>query len=184
MIPAKIEIPESEIHQILSNSRRRMVLRCLSESGGVISLKELSTRIAEAESGESPPPSNVRKAVYVALHQTHLPKLDDKGLIEYDRTTNQVELLGAGRDVHLFLESIAKNGATRGVLYRNVSIVALVVIIAALAEVPVISLIGPIVWATLFLGLFVLSVVYGFWKHRQFAVQRLLRLPHRIRHRL
>jgi DNA-binding transcriptional ArsR family regulator len=177
MMQPKIDIPEEEIHQILSNTRRRKVLRYLSESGGSLSLRDLSQQIAEVESGESPPPSDARKAVYVALHQTHLPALDDKGLVEYDRPSKRVRLLDTGRDIHRYMEVVARYGISRANLYRNAGIVALATVVAALAGVPVVSRVDPILWATLFLALFVLSAVYQAWKHRRVPLQGLLRNP-------
>ena len=177
MIRSKIEIPEEEIHQILSNARRRKVLRYLSESGGSLSLRDLSQQIAETESGESPPPRDARKAVYVALHQTHLPALDEKSLVEYDRTSKRVELLEAGRDIDLYMEVVTRYGISRASLYRNASIVALATVVAALAGVPVVSWVAPILWATLFLGLFVLSAAYQAWKRRRIPFRGLLRNP-------
>jgi hypothetical protein len=177
MLSTEMEITEGEIHQILSNSRRRRVLRYLSENGGISSLQDLSQQVAEAEAGESPPSENARKAVYVALHQTHLPTLDDKGLIAYDRPSKQVELLDAGRDLYQYMEMIATHGITRATFYRNLSVVALVTIIAAMIGVPVISWIAPIKWATLFLAVFVALTVYQFWKRRPIYVRRLFRKP-------
>ena len=70
------ELEAVEIHDVLSNERRQMVLDRLRESGGTMSARDLSEYIAERETGESPPPRNIRQSAYVSLHQTHLPKLD------------------------------------------------------------------------------------------------------------
>jgi len=42
------------------------------------------------ETGESPPPCEARKSVYVTLHQNHLSKLEDAGIVRYD--SNEVEV--------------------------------------------------------------------------------------------
>jgi len=168
-------VPEKEIYQILSNARRRKTLEYLGEAEGTIDVPELSERIAEAESGESPPPKNVRKAVYVSLHQTHLPMLDDKGLIEYDRTEKEVRLLDAGRDVRLYMETTAGRGMTWAGIYLALSVVALLVVVAAIVDAPVVGRVEPILWASTFLGVFGAATAYQLWNGRRISLGQLFR---------
>lgn len=55
-----------------------------------MTVRDLSERIAEMETGESPPPCEARKSVYVTLHQNHLSKLEEAGIIRRD--SNEVEV--------------------------------------------------------------------------------------------
>jgi hypothetical protein len=82
----------AEIHDVLRNDRRRMVLERLWSNGGTEAVRDLAEEIAAAESGERPPPQNVRQSVYISLHQTHLPKLDELDIAEYDADDKQVHL--------------------------------------------------------------------------------------------
>ena len=79
---AESQLAPVEIHDVLSNERRQKVLELLRDNGhdGSMTARELSERIAEHETGESPPPRNIRQSAYVSLHQTHLPKLDERVL--------------------------------------------------------------------------------------------------------
>lgn len=77
-------LEECDIHEALSNDRRREVIRYVNYIKGPVDISDVSEYIAEMESGRSPPPTNLRKSVYVSLHQTHLPKLDDLGVVEYE----------------------------------------------------------------------------------------------------
>jgi hypothetical protein len=91
----------TEVHEILSNERRQAVIEALVEDGP-LELSELAERIGAIEAGESPPPRDQRQSVYVSLHQTHLPKLDDYGVVTYDLTSKEVALAaGAGPVVDL-----------------------------------------------------------------------------------
>lgn len=74
-------LPEVDVYHVLSNARRREALAELWAQPEALSLRELSERIATTESGESPAPRALRESVYNALHQTHLPKMDDLGLV-------------------------------------------------------------------------------------------------------
>ncbi len=84
------ELDESTVHDVLRNERRRAVIERLRRNGERLDLRTVSERIAAEESGESPPPRNHRQSVYVSLHQTHLPKLDRLGIVDYDRSSKRI----------------------------------------------------------------------------------------------
>jgi hypothetical protein len=89
-------LDETEIHDVLSNERRRRVLVHLHERAPQ-ELSVLAEEIAAEETEQRPPPRNKRNSVYITLHQTHLPKLDDLGIVEYDDRKKTVAL-GARAD--------------------------------------------------------------------------------------
>jgi hypothetical protein len=168
-------LPECQIHQILSNPRRRAILQHLgSSSSGVITVRALSESIAAAEAGESPAPRNVRESVYTSLHQTHLPKLDALGVIEYDRDHREIRVLDRARDVDRYMDVVTGAGVTWGEYYLGLGVFSLVMVVTALAGVPGISLIDPLLWASGALATFALSAVYQLWSDR-WAILRLLR---------
>lgn len=90
---------------LLSNRRRRDVLYRLSEAE-VTSVDSLAATIAarEASVPAEQLPEDDRKRVQVDLYHTHLPKLADRGLIEYDARSGTVRW-SAATDV---LESLLK----------------------------------------------------------------------------
>lgn len=92
MSEEKPTLEEGEIHDILRNDRRREVIEFLFEHDRRTTIRELSEHIAAIESGEDPPPRNVRQSVYVSLHQTHLPKLEGLGVVDYDTDSKDIEL--------------------------------------------------------------------------------------------
>ncbi|WP_439026232.1 DUF7344 domain-containing protein [Haloarchaeobius sp. DT45] len=159
-------LQECDIHQILSNPRRRETLRVLNQTAGTITLRELSELIATVESGEEPAPRNVREAVYISLHQTHLPRLDELGILEYDSGRKNVELLDGARDVNIYMEVVTPHGITWAEFYRGLGAVGLCTVVAALADVPGVAMIDPLLWASGFLTLFAGSTTYQLWKHR------------------
>ena len=83
-------VSSTEIHDILRNERRGRAIECLLEADGSLSVRELSERVAEMETGESPPPCDARKSVYVTLHQNHLSKLEEAGVVRCD--SNEVSV--------------------------------------------------------------------------------------------
>lgn len=76
-----------EIFEILRNQRRRWVLRYVEAADGDVRLGELAEEIPAYENGKdaSEITSQERKRVYVGLHQSHLPKMDDMNTISYDK---------------------------------------------------------------------------------------------------
>jgi hypothetical protein len=135
---ATAEFRSTEIHSLLSNERRQHVIEFLRMAGGTISTGELAQRIAVAETGESPPPRNIVKSVDVALHQTHLPKLDDAELVAYHTDSMTVELLERGEEVGVYMETVKRPAIAWSEYYLGLSVLGLLAIIAA--EVGVLGL--------------------------------------------
>jgi hypothetical protein len=94
------------IFMILRSSRRRLILHYLEESEGTRTRGELARYVAAAEEGVemSQVTTTDRKRVYVSLHQTHLPTMDDVGIIDYDKDRGTVELREANaREFYQYL---------------------------------------------------------------------------------
>lgn len=170
-------LSEGEIYEVLANRRRRETLRNLSDArdGGPISLQELSERIAAQETGESPPPRTTRESVYNSLHQTHLPKLEELGVVVYDRDAREVGLHDRARDVNRYMEVRTDRGFTWSEIYRTIGVAGLTVVVAALADVSPVDWIDPLLWASGFLLAFVVATSYQLWTNRGYVVQALRR---------
>lgn len=92
-------LPDEDKHHLLSNSRRRAVLERVLRSDEPVSLRDLSEEIATEEADETPPPSNLRRSVYISLHQNHLPRLDKQGVITYE---TDGKMIAAGPNAYEF----------------------------------------------------------------------------------
>lgn len=154
------ELAAIDIHDVLSNERRKMVLEFLRENGGKMSARELSERIAEIETGESPPPRNIRQSAYVSLHQTHLPKLDELDIVDYEADSKDVYLNDRADEVSVYMETVPKFGLAWSEYYVGISILAVLTLFAAEYGVPLIAAIGSVTWAFLFFGLVAVSATY------------------------
>ena len=153
-------LDETVIHDVLSNERRRALISLLAEDGHPHTVRELSERIAEQESGETPAPRDVRQSVYVSLQQTHLPKLDRIGIVEQEEGTNAVSLAEHADDVTVYLEFVPRYGLAWSEYYLAVGLLGLLVGIAATVGVPVLSEVSVATWGISFLVVIVLSAVY------------------------
>lgn len=79
-------LQESDIYELVSNSRRRRVLAVLQEEDREVFVRELAEHVAAAETEESVETLRTqdRRRVETALRQFHLPKMAKKGVIDYD----------------------------------------------------------------------------------------------------
>lgn len=100
------ELPREAVFDILSNRRRRYVLRCLRDRDDPVSIRELSETIASWENDCDVPAvePKQRKRVYTALHQTHLPKMVQAGVAVYDSDRGLVELTPLADDLEAYLD--------------------------------------------------------------------------------
>lgn len=155
-------IPETDIHFVLSNPRRRETLRYLARNAGPTTVRDLSEYIASSETGHIPAPRRSRETVYVSLIQTHLPALQELEIVEYDQTTKEVTTLEASRNYRVYMEVVTRFGITWDEYYRYLGVLGLMLVVAVEAGVPLIAAVDVLVWATLFLAVFAISTLYQF----------------------
>lgn len=88
------ELSEDVVFDIMSNRRRRFVLRYLHQNGSPAQLTDIATELAAVESGTSPEQvdKRARKRAYVSLYQTHVPRLAEEGIVRYDEEAGEISL--------------------------------------------------------------------------------------------
>lgn len=167
-------IDRQEVDEILRNDRRRATIEVLREKVGPVSLRSLSEAIAEREAEESPPPRNVRESVYNSLHQTHLPKLDERDVVEYDRDRKTVRLEEGAREVYVHMEVVNRYGITWADYYRSLAVLALIAIVGTGLGAPFLASVEPLFIASFFLAVFAISTARQLWVNRWLYLQALL----------
>lgn len=88
-----ISLPQETVYSLLGNKRRKHALTVLSQVGEIDRV-ELSEEVASIEYDKPAADlySQERKRVIISLYQCHLPKLDDAGVVEWDRESETVSL--------------------------------------------------------------------------------------------
>lgn len=107
---------QDDAFDILSNGRRRFVLYYLREADEPVELGELAGELAAWENETTPSEltKQQRKRVYVSLYQTHIQKLADAGVIEYDQDTGMVRLADGSAQIGEYLSvGTEEDGRTR-----------------------------------------------------------------------
>lgn len=102
------DLPSDEQFDLLSNGRRRLVVRYLAEVESETTLDELATTVGAAERGSTTTELSAeqRKRIYVSLYQIHLPKLADSEVVEYDPDTGSVSATDRVTTLHELLQRL------------------------------------------------------------------------------
>jgi fibronectin type 3 domain-containing protein len=95
------------VFDILSNSRRREVIKCLHDRDGSVDVRSLVNEVAAAENDVEVASVTYeqRKRVYTTLHQSHLPKLVQGGFLERDGDQVQLTENAERLKAHIELEA-------------------------------------------------------------------------------
>ena len=86
-------LEKDDIFHILQNQRRRDSLRYLKKADDTVRMRDLAEQVAawEHDTTLQALTSDERQRVYIALYQSHLPKLDEEGIINYNQSRGIVE---------------------------------------------------------------------------------------------
>ena len=126
------------IFELLKNRRRREVLAYLLEAEETVTLGELAEQIAawENDTDVNALSSDQRKRVYVALYQTHLPKMDDAGIVEYDQDRGLISLADNADLLMMYLDTDNHKQDRWDRWYAGLSVVGAAFVGAAVLEIP------------------------------------------------
>lgn len=114
-LPSPTTLDLDHVYEAVSNSRRRYVCYALLGSGEW-SLDDLATRVAAWEAGvpDEEVTDERRRRLYVALYHSHVPKLAERGIVEFDAGRETVRPGPNARDVRLALGGIEARVRTEG----------------------------------------------------------------------
>jgi len=103
-------LSQDVVFELLSSPRRRYILYYLRTVDEPIQLTTLAEQVAawENETDVDSITEQERKRVYVSLYQTHVPRLDEAGVIEYDNDSGLVSLAGEATEIDVYLDSTAE----------------------------------------------------------------------------
>lgn len=142
------ELTKDEVFELLKNSRRRTIIDYLESNGGSATLSDLAEFIAAEENdidiGELS--SDQRKRVYIGLYQCHLPKMDNHGVVEYDKNRGTVELQDRVTELLPYMESEEEDDAETPHLELGIAIgVVAIVVVGTLGAGPF-SAVPAVAW--------------------------------------
>ena len=172
-------LSKDDLFDILSNHRRRYVLHYLQRHDDPVSLGDLSEQIAAWENSISlnDITSNDRKRVYTSLQQFHLPKMKQRGVVEYDHRESTVELSSEADDLTIYLDIVDDSEIPWSWYYAGLAVLNVLTVAAVWLDIPPFFLISDLVWAGFFASVFTASAVVHIYSNSQMRLGRDTRPP-------
>ncbi|MFP9062116.1 hypothetical protein ACLI4R_16560 [Natrialbaceae archaeon A-chndr2] len=163
-------LSRDEMFTMLSNRRRRWVLYYLKRhEGNRVDLRTLVDTISAWEYGTSVEALSwkQRKRVYTALRQSHLPKLDDAGIVKYDQSRGTVELTESAHEVQLYLEYVPAHDIPWSQYYLGLTLVGAALVVLAWGPIYPFDGLSGLVLASMVLVMFGISALVHHYHLRQ-----------------
>ena len=158
-------LSEETIFEVLSNRRRRFAIHALKHADGPMEVKGLSERVAAWEHGITPDSVEYdqRRNVHSTLTRTHLPMLDEHGVIEYDDETNLVEPTAALTDLDIYIEVLRGRESPWSQYYLGLSGLAAAALLAVQTGVPGFAAVEPIAIGIFTVTIFAVSALAHYY---------------------
>ena len=121
------DLSKDDLFDVLANQRRRFVVHLLKRAEApTVTIGKLADQIAAWENDRSvrEVTGNQRKRVYTSLQQSHLPKMDDIGLVEFNKSRGTVQPTEAFNDVDVYLDVVEGREIPWSEYYIGLSAVA------------------------------------------------------------
>ena len=149
------------LFDMLSSPRRRYVLHYLHRSSGRAELGELADHVAawENETTIEGLGSQERKRVYISLYQTHVPKLDEVGIVDYDQSSGVVQLTDRADDLAPYLSEDSGTGFPWGTYYLVLAAASTALFVGVALNAPLLGALSELVAALIVTVAFALSAI-------------------------
>lgn len=147
-----------DMFDVLSNHRRRRVLTYL-ESNDTASVGELAEHIASIENDKpvSALSSQERKRVYIALYQSHLPKMSTADIVAYDKNRGTVSLTGNAAELCSLLEALSRTRRWSAYYLAHTAVTAVGVVVGTV----LLGVSAALVAGVFLTGYALLAIVHG-----------------------
>lgn len=137
-----------ETFDVLRNQRRRFVLHYLEARGEPVELGEMATQLAAWENGVTVEAvtADQRKRVYTTLQQSHLPRMDEADIVDFDADRGVVCPTDRVDDLSIYLEVVPEKEFAWHEYYLGLGAVCLALMVAVWAGAFV--FVPTVVWGT------------------------------------
>jgi hypothetical protein len=161
---------KDELYDLLSNHRRRYVIHFCKQAEEPLTLSDLAERVAAREQDKSVAElsSAERKRVYTSLQQTHLDRLADAGMIEYDG--DEVELTDEAATLDVYLDVVPEGSISWGIYFVGLSLLSVVVLAGAWTGFIPTETVPPLGWAAVIVAVFLASSVAQVIQNRRYRL--------------
>ncbi|MDZ5812023.1 hypothetical protein U4E84_11790 [Halorubrum sp. AD140] len=157
-----VEVSNDELFKVLANRRRRFAVHLLKrEERDQIAIGEMAEQIAAWENGidMAEITGNERKRVYTALQQSHLPKMDEAGVVRFNKDRGVVEPTPALTNVDLYMDVVEGKEIPWSDYYVGLSAVAVALVGAVWLNAWPFVLLPDMAWTVAIVVAFAFSAV-------------------------
>lgn len=166
------QLPKDDLYEVMANRRRRYTVHALEGTEEPMEIGDIAETVAAWENDVDPDRVSYdeRKRVYTALQQSHLPKMDDDGIVSFDRNRGTVEMTELAEELRVYLEVVQGSEIPWSEYYLGLSAVCVALVVAAYlgvlpGAVPDIGLAGAIAL------IFAFSAGINVYRQRQRRIQ-------------
>lgn len=160
---------------VLSSQRRRYVLHhLLGDEAGESELRDLTTQIAAWENDTDPQSvtSKQRMRVYTALRQSHLPKMDREGVVEFDPVSGDVELTEEAQQLEVYLDVVPHDEIPWSDYYLGLGAIGLAIVAALWMDAIPFSAIPDLAWTGVLAVALTASAAVHTYRNRRMRLGR------------
>lgn len=180
METSESRLSQDVVFDILSSPRRRYVLYYLRQTGEPVQLTDLAEQVAawENETDPSEITEQERKRVYVSLYQTHIPRLDEVGIVDYDQDSGMIVLSEDAEHIDEYLVTSEETTSWQQ-FYLILAVVSGLVLGLTVFEVSVFGALSETIAA----GLVILAFAVTALVHTAIRVRRRRSIPSELQDR-
>lgn len=170
--PNEASVSRDEAFEMLSNRRRRFILHYLQDTDDSVPLSDLAEQVAawENETEIDHISASERKTVYTSLQQFHLPKMDETGIVEFDRRAGEIRLTDAAQGLDIYLEVVDQYDIPWSFYYIGFSAIGTVLVTLSWLDVAPFSSVPYVGWTVFLLAALLVSSL------SHYALSRRMRL--------
>ena len=154
------ELSQDVAFELLSCPRRRYVMHYLKQRPSQpVAVRDLVRQVAAWENGVAVTAvtRDQRMRVYTALRQSHLPKLDDGGVIRFDSDRGVVELTDTASELEVYLDVVPHDDIPWSKYYVGLGALCTGFLLGMWANIVPFGIIHPLAGAGLVTALFTVS---------------------------
>jgi hypothetical protein len=156
---------------LLESRRRRWAIRRLNREGSA-EIGDLAEQIAAWENGTSVEEvtSRQRRSAYTSLQQTHLPTLDEAGVVDFNADRGIVEATERMEDLDIYLEVVPERDIPWSTYYLGVGVLSCVLVGLAAVGGDLLALVPDLGWAALIAVTLTISAAIHAYRSRSMRV--------------
>lgn len=161
-------LTKGEIFDVLRNQRRRYVLQYLKQVDDPVELGDLATQVAawEYDTTVDEVSSEQRKRVYTTLQQTHLDKMAEAGIVDYDSDRGVIRSTDQTANLTVYLEIVPGREFPWQEYYLSLGAVSTALVTALWFDIYPFTIVSDLGWASLIAFVLTLSAIYHVYRQR------------------